>query len=222
MRYLGLALFAEGSTDYRFLSPLLARVVEDLLLERASAALDISPMIELKEPDEFRGETRARKILEAARTVVGGFHILFVHADGDGDPVRARREQAEPGITEFLGEFPDGYAGVAVVPVREMEAWAIADGDALRAAFGTTLSNQQLGIPARTRDIERNADPKRVLEQAYARVLGGAPRGPRKTAVAFLDLLGQTVSLDRLGELSAFRQLRQDIASALQTLHVTT
>jgi hypothetical protein len=219
MRYLGLALYAEGSTDYRFLSPLLTRVVEDVLLESASSALDIGPMIELREPAAFRSEIRATKILEAARAMVGGFHILFVHADADGDPERARREQADPGIAGFLAEFSEGYAGVAVVPVREMEAWAIADGDALRAAFGTTLSDGQLGIPTRARDVERNADPKRILEQAYARVLGGAPRGPGKTAAGFLDLLGQTVGLDRLGRLDAFRQLREDVTDALRTLN---
>jgi len=219
MRYLGLSLYAEGSTDYRFLSPLLTRVVEDLLLESADSALDIGPMIELREPAAFRNEIRATKILEAARTTVGGFHILFVHADADGDPERARREQANPGIGRFLGEFSEGYAGVAVVPIREMEAWAIVDGDALRAAFGSTLSDEQLGIPTRARDVERNSDPKRVLEQAYARVLGSAPRGPGKTAAGFLDLLGQTVSLERLRQLSAFRQLREDVTDALRILN---
>ena len=220
MAYLGLALYAEGPSDYRFLSPLLVRVVEDIFFERPAGMLDLGPMIELTEPDEFRGEPRASRIVEAARVAAGGFHILFVHADGSADHEQARREQVEPGLQRFLHEFPSGYEGVAVVPVREMEAWAIADGDALRGAFGTTLSDGDLGIPLRARDIERELDPKRVLEQAYARVLGEVPRGRGKTSAAFLDLIGQTVSLRRLSELQAFQRLRTEITTALRALHI--
>jgi hypothetical protein len=35
MRYLGLAIFAEGPTDYRFLPPVLRRATEDLCLRLA-------------------------------------------------------------------------------------------------------------------------------------------------------------------------------------------
>ena len=35
MQYLSLALYAEGPTDYRFLSPLLQRLCEDICLRDA-------------------------------------------------------------------------------------------------------------------------------------------------------------------------------------------
>ena len=41
MKYLGLALYAEGPTDHEFLSPLLLRVCEDLAL-RSGQPIELS------------------------------------------------------------------------------------------------------------------------------------------------------------------------------------
>jgi hypothetical protein len=71
-----------------------------------------------------------------------------IHADGAGDPERKRKEQAQPAIDRLYQEHADARRGVAVIPVRETEACAIVDGDALRSVFGTTLSDEALGLPS--------------------------------------------------------------------------
>ena len=43
-----------------------------------------------------------------------------------------------------------------------MEAWALADGEALRSAFGTVLDDRELGVPAKARDVETILDPHQV------------------------------------------------------------
>ncbi|WP_158516729.1 hypothetical protein [Scytonema hofmannii] len=49
---------------------------------------------------------------------------------------------------------------MGVVPIREMEAWALVDGDALRGAFGTVLDDSALGISTRLREVEGIFEPK--------------------------------------------------------------
>jgi hypothetical protein len=220
MPYIGLALYAEGPTDYRFLTPLLTRLVEDIYLGSPRDVLELGAMIELDTPEAFRDAPRERRIIEAANDAAGGFHILFVHADGMSRPATIRRQQIEPGLNGFLAQVLEyRYAGVAVVPIREMEAWAIWDGDALRKAFGSTLSDAELGIPTRAREVEREPDPKNVLDNAYAAVTGRR-RDHADTAAAFLTLIAEAVDLSKLSSLRAFRTLRRETELAMRSLNL--
>ena len=99
---------------------------------------------------------------------------------------------------------------VPVQPIREMEAWALADGDALRGVFGTSLTN---GLPGRVREVEAFPDPKQTLDEAYRRVVGRAK--PKKKAADFLDALGVQVKLTRLRQVPSFRQMEKLLQRAL-------
>jgi hypothetical protein len=103
------------------------------------------------------------------------------------------------------------------VPVRETEAWALVDGDALRAAFGTVLEDERLGIPSRCREVESISDPKHVLEQAFANVMGSGRRRKRKAA-AFMDAIGERVQLTLLRQVPAFQRFEQELGAALTRL----
>ena len=105
---------------------------------------------------------------------------------------------------------------VAVVPVRETEAWVLVDGDALRAAFGTVLDDMGLSIPARPREVERIRDPKRTVRRAFAKVVG-TRQLKKKRVETFLDVIGERVRLDRLREVPAFQRLEHDLRAALFT-----
>ena len=101
MRYLGLALFAEGPTDHRFLPPVLLRTVEELCRSAPTEDVMLEDVLELHPPDQWRTADRATTILEAARDAAGGFHILFVHTDGDSDPWAARAPAKDRGAREW-------------------------------------------------------------------------------------------------------------------------
>lgn len=218
MRYLGLALFAEGPTDYRFLPPVLRRATEVLCLRGARSTVEVGEVLGLYAPDDYRNADLATQILEAAREADGAYNILFIHTDGAGDPAAAYDERVKPALKRIAAELArQQERTVGVVPVREMEAWTLVDGDALRGAFGTVLDDSTLGIPTRTREVEGIFDPKQALEQAYSRVVGGRLRGKRKVA-DFFDAIGERVRLERLREVPAYQRFEQELRIALLEL----
>lgn len=77
MRYLGLALFAEGQTDHAFLRPLLRRLCEILCAEEGPAPVVVGDVIELHSPAELHDEDRGSRIYYAAREAVEGTSCSF-------------------------------------------------------------------------------------------------------------------------------------------------
>jgi len=110
---------------------------------------------------------------------------------------------------------------VAVVPVRETEAWALADGDALRAVFGTVLEDAALGVPPHARLVETITDPKRALDSAYL-LTRPSGRRARAGAAALLSALGQQVSLDRLRQVPSFARTEAGVLEALRHLRIAS
>jgi len=215
MRYLGLALFAEGLTDYQFFPPVLRRATEELCLRDARFSVEVSEVLKLYTPSEYRDTDLATQILSASREALGAFNILFIHTDGAGNPAGAYEERVKPARDHIMAELARQQEQiVGVVPIREMEAWTLADGDALRGAFGTVLSDSALGIPTRPREVEGIFDPKQALEQSYGRVVGGRRRSKRKAA-DFFDAIGERVRLERLREVPAYQCFETELHMAL-------
>jgi hypothetical protein len=222
VRYLGLALFAEGSTDHRFLSPVVRRASEEICRQRAVESVEIGEVCELHSPPDVQGLGRDLRILEAARRAAEAFDILFVHADGAADPGAAWASRIEPAIRRMTTDATcRDRQTVAVVPVKETEAWALVDGDALRGAFGTVVDDQDLGIPVRPREVERVLDPKQTLARAYANVVGG-DRRKRRTSVDFLEAIGVRILLARIREVPAFQRFELELCTALRHLGYIT
>jgi hypothetical protein len=217
MRYLGLALFAEGPTDHQFLRPLLHRVANELCVAFAREIVEVGEVLELHSPARVKDSDWATRIVEGAHDAWGGFNVLFIHTDGGGDPESAARERVLPAVrlTAAKPEW-EGVRIVAVVPVREVEAWVLADGDALRASFGTMLDDSRLGLPAHRRGVEAIADPKQVLAQAYTKVVGRASR--KRNAANLLGVLGERVRFSCLRDVPAFVSLESTFRTALTEL----
>lgn len=217
MRYLGLALYAEGTSDYSFLAPLLHRVCGDLCLRLAREPVEVSPVLRLTHPRKDHGSSREARIRAAAKDALGSWEVLFVHADGGGDPRKARRERVDPALRLLRDEFGARGRGVAVIPVRELEAWTLVDGDALREALGTNLSDEDLGLP-RSDLADRESDPKGRLAQALQasgiRRIRGSGEDP------YLAMIAEQVSLEALHSLAAFRALEEDLERALEELGI--
>ncbi len=159
MHYPGLALYAEGRTDYPFLCPLLLRLCESACAQ-ADQPVEIGGVLPLDDTQAMRDAPRAERIAQAAQDAAGAWNLLFVHADADGDAERALRERVTPGLGRVRDAARPRAEGVAVVPVQETEAWVLADGDALRAVFGSTLTDSALGLPAQLAAL---ANPEMTL-----------------------------------------------------------
>lgn len=221
MRHLGLALFSEGPTDDRFLGPLLQKLCEELCLKHSDAPVEVEEMLFLQNPANESGEDRDERILNAAVEAAGSWQLLFVHVDGGSDPDVQRARAIDPGLSRIEERFGAGGVGVAVVPVRETEAWALADGDALRFAFGTTLDDRALGVPARARQVESITYPKETLDEAHART-GPTGRRARQKAAPWLQRVAQQASLDRLREVPSFARTEAELLSALRRLRIAS
>ena len=212
-----LGLFPEGPTDIRFLAPLLRRLVVDLC---ASTQVDIpDEVIDLGQGMSGLGR-RDFQVREAVRLNASGLAIVFIHADGAGSPDQKRAEQCIPGIQRIREDYAARIRGVPVVPVREMEAWALTDGDAVRAATGSRLDDVALGLPERPALAENVTDPKQRLREVFERA---RPKSSRRTPdrwEGYLSLLGEQVRLPRLRELTAFQQVESDLRGALVDLGV--
>ena len=220
MRYLGLALYSEGPTDDRFLGPLLHRLCQQLCHEHATQLIDISNVLSLIDAGPDREKPREERIEHAALSARGAWNILFVHGDGAADPVRAIQNCVAPGLLK-VHENPlfQGSAGVAVVPVRETEAWVLADGDALRAVFGTRLTDAELGIPSNPPRVEKLTDPKSVLENAF-KATNPSKRRARAGAAALMDALGDRVAIEKLRLVPSFQKLDLELLHALRQIQV--
>jgi hypothetical protein len=214
-RTLTSGLVREGTTDERFLTPLLGRLIDDLLVDSRYPA-DAGPVGAVTAADG--DDTYADRVASTVATATGVYDLLFIHADGDGQPVRARQERTDPIIARIeKGERPP--ACVAVVPQRMTEAWLLADPDAFRSVLGTNRSTAELGLPRRARDVEKIAAPKTVLQDALGVARARRPRRRRRAAAPF-EPLGDVVSLARLREVPAFERLQQDLTDVLQRLHL--
>jgi hypothetical protein len=104
-------------------------------------------------------------------------------------------------------------ACVGIVPVHETETWALADGDALRQAFGVTYTDRDMKLPS-PHELERLDDPKLELRAIHLRVRG------RRRRVATLPLTGiaQSIRMDCLRRLEAFRVFETELRTGLRQL----
>lgn len=89
-----------------------------------------------------QGGSEVERVRSAVAQRRGAFSILVVHADGGGDWAAAVERHVRP-IADAVAEVeePDRLGVVGVVPVRETEAWLLADGDAVRSALGLQVSD---------------------------------------------------------------------------------
>ena len=219
MQYLGLALYAEGRTDYYFLRPLLQRLCEDICAKESPHSIEFAEVLGLDTAPHLRNAPREQRILDAAKEARGAWRILFVHTDGASNPSYAREHLAQPAIDLLREDWGDTGIGVAVIPFRETEAWAICDGDALRQVLGTTLTPTELGLPATSAAIEGTSDPKAVLKNAFL-ATKPSDRRKRQGVSPMLNALGEQVALHRLRQLSGFMTLETELRSALRTLRI--
>lgn len=217
MRYLGLALYAEGPTDYYFLKPLLRRLCEKLCAHRGEGQIEIGDVLELDDPADRRDQSREERITAAASEARDAWHILFIHADGASFPNRAREEQVAPAMRRLEDGLGAGCRAVAVIPIRETEAWILADEKALRQAFGTSRTDADLGIPAPPREVERITDPKQVLDAVCA-IATNRRRGRQRKAAAYFELIAECTSIENLEKVPAFKALYDELSEALQRL----
>jgi hypothetical protein len=200
-------LFCEGNTDHRFFETLIPRVVHRLTLESPHIVeIHILPSL----PSSLRG--RYPDFRKAIEGYIASINLLLIHSDGNGDPEAVRKTVIAP----YLEAIADlhGFERTQIIPIREMEAWALADPDAIPRVTRSTVSASTLLLPERAGEVEAITDPKMRLDEAISQC-HNPRRGTRLRGRDFFDNLGSQVSLDRLIAVPSFRVLYSDLREAL-------
>lgn len=107
--YLSLALFAEGTSDYEYLEPILVRSLEDIAAREIRRTIDLSQTV-------IRLSAGARDVDRVSAEICAGmanpppFHIVFIHAaDGQWNAVSLNEAppSARPRNTPAVGLATD-------------------------------------------------------------------------------------------------------------------
>lgn len=203
MIYLQIGLYAEGPTDYDLLLPLLFKLTAELVARYPGSFDDLPDPLKIDE--HSRVKKRAQRIAEAIERHPE-CRVVVVHADADGDARRAREERIEPGITEARRRLGDRVPPiVACVPVREIEAWMLADEAAFRELVG---KHAELRLP---REPERSSEPDRDLDAIFRLAHRKRPRD-------MYAFMGKNLGLPALRRLPAFRAFEAELTAALEQL----
>ncbi|HZN19957.1 MAG TPA: DUF4276 family protein [Micromonosporaceae bacterium] len=204
MRYLTSALVAEGSSDDDFLPRVIGRSLEEICAVDFDESIDVADVTVLR---AAHGPVGVEAIMRLVAQNAGMFNLVFIHRDQGANPERVRREWVDP-LRGAWGDRSERL--VPIIPVRETEAWLLADGQALRAALGVRWSDDSMGLPPHPAHVERVDDPKRVTAEIGRRV--------RRPLSNYLVRLGELVSLERLSQVPAYREWRAATRNALTDL----
>lgn len=205
--YICAGIYAEGSSDYAFLCPLLDRVLDSLGASHFPGAYEVAASVGIDAPHGTQGG-RAEKIAAAIDFAFERCTVFVIHSDADGDADAAKLNCIDPGVAAARVLRSDPPPAVAAcVPVREIEAWMLADPEAFRTLLGASATPE---CPA---DPERDYNPKatfnRILDEGGVR---------RRRAEQFHAIFGERVRLDALRLLPAFRAFEGELVAALRTL----
>lgn len=211
MRYLNCLLVCEGSSDAWFLQPFLHRALEQLVCESFDDVVEIFPIRALRADHQ-----RPEDVVAASIREDGVFDVLLYHHDGA--PPRHSKD-----VVERMREAWRTRAGreplVPVVPVRETEAWVLADRVALATTLSIRAASVEKAVPSRAADIEALIDPKALLRSLVIPTVGmRARRRHHELYEDFLDRLATRVCLDRLREFPSFARWWDDMTEALEGL----
>ncbi|MEV0393069.1 DUF4276 family protein [Polymorphospora rubra] len=201
MRYLTSALVSEGVTDDQFLPRVLGRALTELCMTEFDETVDVADVQPLR---TRLGPCSIEEVVEIADSNPASFTLFFFHHDQGANPERVENEWLRP-LRKLWGDRVERL--IAVVPVRETEAWLLADGQALRDALGVNWSDESMKLPRQPKDVEQVTDPKKVLNDVTRRV-------SRSTFDHFAQL-GELVSLDRLARVPAYQRWWADTRDAL-------
>ncbi|KIG18431.1 hypothetical protein DB30_00716 [Enhygromyxa salina] len=144
------------------------------------------------------------------------FDLLFIHRDADQAGLEARRAE----IDEALASCPGSPGCVRVIPVRETEAWLLADPRPLRDVVGNPGRSNDLGLPRKPAQIEACSDPKQALRDSLARASLSSRKHKLKTLTntqfgEFRARLLEQLDIDGpVTKLDSWQRLLEELESA--------
>lgn len=209
MRPLRTVIAVEGSTDETFFRGLLDRALQEIGRTHPGNGFDVAqPVVLLRAEDTWRTVTGQIVAQTPAPSLV------FFHYDGTSRPEREAAKNWEPMVAEWTKSVREPIL-VPLVPVREMESWALADLDVINGLAGVDVARSDIFEAQHLTQVEKLSDPKRTLSEALRSGTRRRRRG--RSTHDYLALIAEKCDLARLGTVPSFCVWRTETVSALKT-----
>ncbi len=214
-----IGLFTEGNTDIRFLEPIVEKTFLKIAELQSSFEIEITvqPIIIDK-----KGKNFIEQVFEALSIGYAqyGISILCVQADADDKKLDTTYRNKINKVLDLLTNSEIKCKNiVAIVPIQETESWMLADKELLKIQIGTIKPDAELGIH---REPEKIANPKEVIESAIRIARIDLPK-KRRHELRFDELyalMGQSIKLSKLDNLSSFQDFKQNIVSTYKQMGI--
>lgn len=197
-------LLTEGRTDDRILPRLLERSADEVCARAVKTSVDVGEVIVVRPRP---GPPNVDDIVAEAIKNDGAFNVLLVHRDIGASRERSEREWIDP-IRDAWATAGRSEKLVVAAPVRETEAWALVDGDALREVFGVNWTDDKMKLPALPRLVEKIEDPKQILENIREQI--------SRRSTDYYARLGDLIRLERLRLVPSFQAWEAELEEALR------
>lgn len=218
-RPLIVGLVTEGTTDVRFLSELILRTIEDLILREGQQLPDVYPIQSIPNIMQSFSDNILKASIEADAM---GVSLLCVHVDADSKKDKdARENKIHPAFSRvFDSELHVCKNLVSVVPVQMTESWMLADIDLLKNEIMTGESKETLMLNHKP---ESYSDPKAAIVNAINIAQKDEPKRRRNDKVTIADLylpLGQKIPLNKMENLPSYCKFKSELRLGLSKLHI--
>lgn len=221
MTQLFIGLIAEGTTDYRFLIPVIEKTLINIAFD-CKGQIDI----DVKLIDCSKGNSFTEYVLNASKkgNQELGITMLIVHTDADdlsADNAYDTKINPTKIVLEQQSDATHCKSLIPLIPIRETEAWMLADKFLFKKSIDTKKSDSELNING---NPETFNNPKEKIE--YAIRIGRADM-PKKLQnnLKIADLysyLGQAIQIEHLKPFISYKDFENNIREELIKLNLLT
>lgn len=198
--------YGEAKADYLFVQRIVLRYLNRLLPHIAFESIEVR---------HLEGNSEQERFINLAKENAG-YHFIVIHIDADdNDETKALENHFLPAYELIQNLETANKQLIPIIPIKETEAWLLADYTAFKEVIGTNLSAKMLGFPAQAHEVERLNKPKEILNTAIS-----LARSKRRR----IDLdelyqpMGELISLDILEKIPAFQKFQQRMLKLLLEL----
>jgi hypothetical protein len=207
-RFLLALLVCEGASDEWFLPVVLRRAIQRLC--------DGGPGEVQVEVEAVGADHQRPKTIIDMLDQMGRFEVLLYHHDGaPPGTAQSKVDEVRRAVTAVRSE-----PFVAVVPVRETEAWLLADHEALLDTVGKGALPLLVLEAPRAKEVEGLTDPKHILNAAMRMAAGRRASGSKLQAERpdIYAAVAANLDLDRLRQVPSFQRWWDEMAQALEKM----
>ncbi len=218
MTQLFIGLIAEGTTDYRFLEPIVEKALIDIAYN-CTGQIDI----DVKVIDCDKGDSFTDYVLNASQkgNQEFGITMLIVHSDADDASADNTYENKINPAKTLLEQCDNTYCKniAALIPIRETEAWMLADKAVFIKFIGTKKNENELGING---NPETFNNPKQRIEDAIRIGRADMPKKLRNSLKISdcYSYLGEAIQIDNLKTFQSYIDFENNIKQELIKLNL--